>query len=142
MRNVNINISQVDSRILVKAGGKALPDIFSGYELKSSRCGEPELWLSMKGIIHVSALSVNLLATEDERGRGMQGFWFDLLRDIKKDLTDKGISEKEQEDIIQELKHVSLRKINLHGNMLNLQEKHISAVQIYYKEILGKYLAR
>ena len=51
----------------------------------------------------------------------MQGIWFDLLRDIKKDLTEKGVSKKEQEDIIQELKYVSLRKINLCGNMLNLQ---------------------
>lgn len=70
----------------------------------------------------------------------MQGIWFDLLRDIKKDLTEKGVSKKEQEDIIQELKYVSLRKINLCGNMLNLQKKHISTVQAYYKDILEKYL--
>lgn len=40
---MNINISQVDSRVLVTVDGKALPDIFSRYELKSSGCGEMEL---------------------------------------------------------------------------------------------------
>ncbi len=60
VRYVNINISQVDSRVLVTVDGKALPDIFSRYELKSSGCGEMELWLSVKGIVHVSALAAKI----------------------------------------------------------------------------------
>ena len=60
MREVDINISQIDSRILVEVDGKALPDIFSGYTLKSSGCGEPELQLSLKGNISVSELSAKI----------------------------------------------------------------------------------
>lgn len=66
---MKINISQVDSRVLVEVDGKILPDIFSKCGLKSSSCGEPELWLSVKGIVNVNAMSVNLLVTEDEKVR-------------------------------------------------------------------------
>lgn len=59
-RKIDISISQVDSKILIEIDGKKLPDIFSGYELKSSSCGEPELWLSVKGIVNVVALSASL----------------------------------------------------------------------------------
>lgn len=61
VRGMEINISQVDSRILVEIDGKALPDIFSGCVLKSPGCGKPELWLSVKDVTNVTALSANLL---------------------------------------------------------------------------------
>lgn len=57
---MNINISQVDSKILIEVDGETLPDIFSGCELKSSSYSEPELWLSVKGIINVTVLSASL----------------------------------------------------------------------------------
>lgn len=57
---MNINISQVDSRILVEVDGKALPDIFSGYTLKSSGSGEPELWLGIKKDATENGTSTNL----------------------------------------------------------------------------------
>lgn len=60
VKEMNINISQIDSRILVEIDGKALPDIFSGYTLKSCGCGEPELQLSLKGNISISELSVKI----------------------------------------------------------------------------------
>ena len=43
---MNIHILQIDSRILMEVDGEVLPDIFSGYELKSSSCGEQELLVS------------------------------------------------------------------------------------------------
>lgn len=59
---MNIHILQIDSRILVEVDGEVLPDIFYGYELKSSSCGEQELWLSVRGTISEAVLSTSLSA--------------------------------------------------------------------------------
>lgn len=59
-RGMDIRISKIDERILVEADGKALPEVFSGYEIKSSDSGESELLLSIKGQINVSELSAKI----------------------------------------------------------------------------------
>lgn len=57
---MDIKLSQVESRIMIEADGKILPDIFSGYQLKSSNSGESELVLIVRGCVRVSELSTNL----------------------------------------------------------------------------------
>ena len=57
---MDIRISKVDERILIEVNGKALPEVFSGYEVKSSNSGESELLLSIKGQINVSELSAKI----------------------------------------------------------------------------------
>ena len=66
---MNFHILQIDSRILMEVDGEVLPDIFSGYELKSSSCGEQELWLSVRGTISEAVLSASLSA-QLKQGRG------------------------------------------------------------------------
>ena len=72
---MNIHILQIDSRILMDVDGEVLPDIFSGYELKSSSCGEQELWLSVRGTISEAVLSASLSA-QLKQGRGGERIWF------------------------------------------------------------------
>ena len=69
----------------------------------------------------------------------MESIWFQMLGKIRRDLTEQKVPEEEQTEIIQRLKTVSLKNINLRGNMLNLKEKHIATVQGYYQEILKEY---
>lgn len=72
----------------------------------------------------------------------MEIIWFQMLRKIKRNLTERKVPEEEQTEIIQKLKTVSLKNINLRGNMLNLKEKHIATVQGYYQEILKEYVTQ
>ena len=72
----------------------------------------------------------------------MTTIWFRMLRKIKRDLTERKVPEEEQTEIIQRLKTVSLKNINLRGNMLNLKEKHIATVQGYYQKILKEYVTQ
>ena len=65
-----------------------------------------------------------------------------MLGKIRRDLTERKVPEEEQTEIIQRLKTVSLKNINLRGNMLNLKEKHIATVQGYYQEILKEYVTQ
>ena len=74
--------------------------------------------------------------------RPMTTIWFQMLRKIRRDLTERKVPEEEQTEIIQRLKTVSLKNINLRGNMLNLKEKHIATVQGYYQEILKEYVTQ
>ena len=57
---MDIRISKIDERILVEVDGRVLPEVFSGYEVKSSNSGESELLLSIKGQINVSELSAKI----------------------------------------------------------------------------------
>lgn len=74
--------------------------------------------------------------------RAMTTIWFQMLGKIRRDLTERKVPEEEQTEIIQRLKTVSLKNINLRGNMLNLKEKHIATVQGYYQEILKEYVTQ
>ena len=65
-----------------------------------------------------------------------------MLGKIRRDLTERKVPEEEQTEIIQRLKTVSLKNINLRGNMLNLKEKHIATVQGNYQEILKEYVTQ
>lgn len=60
-KKMNIKISAVDSRTLVEIDGENLPEIFSGYQLKSSNSGELELWLCVQGSVSVSELSAKIV---------------------------------------------------------------------------------
>ena len=51
MREIEIKISQIDSRMLVEVDGDQLPEIFSGYQITSSNLGESELALIVRGNI-------------------------------------------------------------------------------------------
>lgn len=73
---MNIHILQIDSRILMEVDGEVLPDIFSGYELKSSSCGEQELWLSVRGTISEAVLSARLSAQLKQGRGGTERIWF------------------------------------------------------------------
>ena len=64
----------------------------------------------------------------------MESIWFQMLGKIRRDLTERKVPEEEQT--------VSLKNINLRGNMLNLKEKHIATVQGYYQEILKEYVTQ
>lgn len=57
MREIEIKISQIDSRMLVEIDGKQLPQVFSGYKIASSNSEESELALMIRGNISVSELS-------------------------------------------------------------------------------------
>lgn len=57
---MDIKITQVDSRIGAEIDGKKLPDVFSGYQIKSSNSEESELALIIRGNINVSELSASL----------------------------------------------------------------------------------
>lgn len=72
----------------------------------------------------------------------MTTIWFQMLGKIRRGLTERKVPEEEQTEIIQRLKTVSLKNINLRGNMLNLKEKHIVTVQGYYQEILKEYVTQ
>lgn len=72
----------------------------------------------------------------------MTTIWFQMLGKIRRDLTERKVPEEEQTEIIQRLKTVSLKNINLRGNMLNLKEKHIATVQGYYQAILKEYVTQ
>ena len=74
--------------------------------------------------------------------RPMTTIWFQMLGKIRRDVTERKVPEEEQTEIIQRLKTVSLKNINLRGNMLNLKEKHIATVQGYYQEILKEYVTQ
>jgi hypothetical protein len=54
---MQIEISQLDSRLSVSIDGMVLPGVFSGYRLKSSDSGESELALIIKGDVNVAAIS-------------------------------------------------------------------------------------
>ena len=72
----------------------------------------------------------------------MTTIWFQMLGKIRRGLTERKVPEEEQTEIIQRLKTVSLKNINLRVNMLNLKEKHIVTVQGYYQEILKEYVTQ
>ena len=67
--------------------------------------------------------------------RPMTTIWFQMLGKIRRDLTERKVPEEEQTEIIQRLKTVSLKNINL-------KEKHIATVQGYYQEILKEYVTQ
>lgn len=65
--------------------------------------------------------------------------WFLFLEELTMCMKEKCVSEEKQTEVIQEIKRISLKELNLHGNMLNLREKHIPQVQAISKKILQKY---
>lgn len=72
----------------------------------------------------------------------MDNIWFKVLKVIKADMEELDISEGEQRVIIQEVKSESLKKLDLHGNMLNMRIKHIPQTQAIYKEVLKRKITQ
>lgn len=58
---MKIEISQSSPYVSIAVDGVLLPNIFSGYELKSSKTGEMELALIVKGDVTVSAMQMDML---------------------------------------------------------------------------------
>lgn len=68
-----------------------------------------------------------------------QPVWFLFLEKLTLYMKGKYVSKETQTAVIQESKKITLKELNLHGNMLNLREKHIPQVQVISKKILQKY---
>lgn len=65
--------------------------------------------------------------------------WFLFLENLTIYMKEKYVSKETQTVVIQEIKKIALKELNLYGNMLNLREKHIPQVQIISRKVLQKY---
>ncbi len=65
--------------------------------------------------------------------------WFLFLDQLTIYMKEKYVSKETQTSVIQEIKKIALKELNLYGNMLNLREKHIPQVQVISKKVLQKY---
>lgn len=65
--------------------------------------------------------------------------WFLFLEELTSYMKEKNVSKETQTAAIQEIKRISLKELNLYGNMLNLREKHIPQVQAISKKVLQNY---
>lgn len=65
--------------------------------------------------------------------------WFQVIMNVKTDLTGLGMKDNLQKEFIQRLKDVCLRTLNMRGNMLNLRKKHIPRMKEIYMSILEEF---
>lgn len=65
--------------------------------------------------------------------------WFLFLEKLTIYMKEKYVSKETQTAVIQEIKKIALKELNLYGNMLNLREKHIPQVQVISRKVLQKY---
>lgn len=65
--------------------------------------------------------------------------WFNIISDIKEELSKRQVEEEIQRKIIQRLKHQVLKELDIRGNMLNMHEKHIPRIKKIYEQVLLEY---
>lgn len=66
--------------------------------------------------------------------------WFWIVENIQKELSATGTDRNVQVEVLQSIKHESLKELNLRGDMRNLQKRHIPRIKEMYGIALQKYV--
>ena len=64
-KKFNLELMQIDSKIIVKVNNQYLPDIFSKFKFQSSNCSKSELWLCIEE--NFSAIDLLLANSKEQK---------------------------------------------------------------------------